>query len=249
MTSRERVEAFHLLFLRALFSHLEDRSLVILKGGANLRFYFASPRFSEDMDLDVRTIATRTLAHKVEALLEPRSALTRVLGTHRLRIASLSAPKQTDDVQRWKISIQEDGGTAESTKVEFSRRRAGRGVTEAIPAPVLERHLLPGPIVATHYGADDAAAQKIAALVGRAAPQARDVFDLNLLIGGGARLPRLAAKERALAVERALGFSRSDFEGQVLAFLEPDERAVYESAEAIEAVQLRVVDALEKARP
>jgi hypothetical protein len=247
MLPRERVEVFHLLFLRALFAHLEDRSLVILKGGANLRFYAGSPRFSEDMDFDVRTIARRTLAGKVEGLLAPRSALTRVLASSGLHIDSWSAPKQTDEVQRWKLGVREGAAIPEPTKIEFSRRGAGNGVSEAVPPHVLERHGIAGPIVATHYGPDDAAAQKVRALLGRAVPQARDVFDLHLLLARGATLPRLSARHRSEALERVLAFDEADFAAQVVAFLEPDERGAYASTEAIAALQLRVASALESA--
>jgi predicted nucleotidyltransferase component of viral defense system len=51
------VELFHLVFVRALFSELSDKRLVAIKGGINLRFYFQSVRFSEDLDLDVAGLA------------------------------------------------------------------------------------------------------------------------------------------------------------------------------------------------
>jgi hypothetical protein len=244
VTSRERIEVFHLIFLRALFALLEDRALVVLKGGANLRFYAASPRFSEDLDLDVRVLARETLARKVDGLQRPGTSFTRVLAAHGLAIVGWSAPKQTGDVQRWKVSVQEGARVPDATKVEFSRRGAGVGLTEAIPRPVLDRHGLAGPIVATHYGLDAAAAQKVRALLGRSVPQARDVFDLHLLLDRGARLPPLPGAERVAAEERVLRFGADDFAAQVFAFLEPDERAVYDSPEAVEALQLRVASAL-----
>jgi len=48
---RQRVELFHLVFLRALVAKGEDKALFCLKGGCNLRFYFESIRYSEDIDL------------------------------------------------------------------------------------------------------------------------------------------------------------------------------------------------------
>jgi hypothetical protein len=62
-SNRQYVELFHLLFLRQLASG-EDRSLIALKGGCNLRFFFGSIRYSEDMDLDVWTMARETLKNK-----------------------------------------------------------------------------------------------------------------------------------------------------------------------------------------
>ena len=231
-----------------LAGQLEDRSLVALKGGGNLRFFFGSPRFSEDLDFDVRHIAVGTLRKKVEGILESPT-LVRLLVPHGLRMETWSVPKQTDTVQRWKASIGERATATESTTLEFSRR-PGRGtvLAEAVPAAVFERHRLSGPVVAGHYGANDAARQKLEALLGRSAPQARDVFDLSLLLDRGATLPRLPADVRAKASDRALGFSFDEFEGQVLEFLESDERAAYDSPKAFETIQERVAAAIEAAR-
>ena len=49
-SDRQAVELFHLLFLRQLASGA-DRARIALKGGCNLRFYFGSVRYSEDLDL------------------------------------------------------------------------------------------------------------------------------------------------------------------------------------------------------
>ena len=246
MTPRDRIEAFHLLFLRALTAQLDDRARVILKGGCNLRFYFGSPRFSEDMDLDVRTIAARTLARKVDGILSG-IPFTRVLGAHGIRIESWSAPKQTETVQRWKAALSDaEGGVAEPTKVEFSRRKAGDGVVEPIPAAVLDRLRLPGPVLAAHYAGEDAIKQKAEALVGRDSPQARDVFDIHWLLSRGVAVPPLERKLRVSATERVMEFTSGDFEAQVVAYLEPEEQAHWRDRAVIESMQLRVVEAFER---
>ena len=49
-------EVFHFYFLDRLLK-LSDPGLYILKGGVNLRFFFMSPRYSEDMDIDVLDLA------------------------------------------------------------------------------------------------------------------------------------------------------------------------------------------------
>ena len=66
-TDRQAIEIFHLLFLRS-FSARVDKALFALKGGCNLRFYHRSVRYSEDMDLDIRTMAVGTLRSNVEAV-------------------------------------------------------------------------------------------------------------------------------------------------------------------------------------
>lgn len=50
------IECFHLGFLAVLRTRL-DEGRYILKGGANLRYFFASVRYSEDIDLDVSRVA------------------------------------------------------------------------------------------------------------------------------------------------------------------------------------------------
>lgn len=51
-SDRDCREVFHFLFLEWLL-RVTAPSLVVLKGGVNLRFFHGSPRYSEDMDLDV----------------------------------------------------------------------------------------------------------------------------------------------------------------------------------------------------
>ena len=55
LSDRETVELFHLQFVRALGAG-PDKAKYAIKGGCNLRFYFGSIRYSEDLDLDVRFI-------------------------------------------------------------------------------------------------------------------------------------------------------------------------------------------------
>ncbi len=59
-----------MVFLRALVAKGQDKTLIALKGGCNLRFYFGSIRYSEDMDFDVGVMAKGTLKNKVERLLQ-----------------------------------------------------------------------------------------------------------------------------------------------------------------------------------
>ena len=65
-------EAFHLLFLERLFAS-SDPSLYVLKGGANLRFFFGSPRYSEDVDLDVVAGSVETLKKNGFKILEDKA--------------------------------------------------------------------------------------------------------------------------------------------------------------------------------
>ena len=65
---RECVELFHLLFLDQLGRRVNKNQCVV-KGGCNLRFFFRSIRYSQDMDLDVRDIPAHALEDKVGGIL------------------------------------------------------------------------------------------------------------------------------------------------------------------------------------
>ena len=65
-------EIFHLEFLRWLSRKVKAEHYA-LKGGANLRFFFKSIRYSEDMDLDVQKIKLETLKEVVMKILKAPS--------------------------------------------------------------------------------------------------------------------------------------------------------------------------------
>src|SRR5438132_705556 len=102
----EAVEFFDLQILRVLAAG-GDRNRLALKGGANLRFFFESPRMSEDMDFDT-AIAPTTLGHKIDRMIEA-AALLLPLRSKGITIDSWSAPKQTETTQRWKFTLRVGG--------------------------------------------------------------------------------------------------------------------------------------------
>ncbi len=245
---RITVEYFHLVFLRSLVAKGEDKGLIALKGGCNLRFFFSSIRYSEDIDLDVVVMAKETLRNKVDRLLKS-PLVTAPLLSRGIRIADVSAPKQTDTTQRWKVGLELKSGVVPiRTKIEFSRRGDIEGALfEAVHPQVLVPYSLT-PMLATHYLAPAAITQKVSALAGRTEPQARDVFDLNLLLAradsAAVRLP--SKSKRTQAIENAMSVSFEDYASQVVAYLEPEQAAIYDSREAWEAMQDTVVARLEK---
>lgn len=175
LSARQAVELFHLVFLRALVAKGEDKALIALKGGCNLRFYFASVRYSEDIDFDVTVISKGTLKNKVD-------------------------------------------------------------------------RLLMSPLIATQA----AIAQKIHALAGRTEPQARDVFDLNLLLARpDADAVPLTDAQRAWipdAIERAMSISFDDYTSKVVSYLDPTQAELFEDRPAWDAMQDAVVARLEALR-
>lgn len=247
-SEREAVECFHLLFLSALREQV-DPALYVLKGGCNLRFFCRSVRYSQDIDLDVHTMAVETLRKNVDKLLHSPS-FQRVLRGHQLILTGSSAPKQTTTTQRWKASIRcADSVRDVPTKIEFSRRCLDPDhVLEPVESRVVSHYRL-YPVLVQHYTPAAALRQKIEALALRGETQARDVFDLKLLLDTGAWGNDLPEPIRALlpdAIERAMGISYDDFSGQVVAFLDPSWKEYYGQRPLWEQLQAEVVDALER---
>jgi predicted nucleotidyltransferase component of viral defense system len=247
-----RVDLFHLHVLRLLATG-PIKSHLALKGGCNLRFFFGSVRCSEDMDLDVsQGLEVHALREKVDQVLSGQP-LAAALRTANLELTRVSAPKQTDTTQRWKIGLRSrsGGGIELHTKVEFSRRPTREeAVLEAVSPDVLAHHQML-PLLVRHYPLAAALRQKVGALVGRTAVQARDVFDLAVLLARAGREAREALRSKpallAQAAERAMEISFEQFQSGVVAFLDPAHADMYATEDAWNALQLQVVNELERA--
>ncbi len=249
---RDYVELFHLRFLLHL-GRAVDVAACVLKGGCNLRFFLHSPRYSEDMDLDVRGVDVDMLRTRVNTMLATRTFVDG-LRLHGLGIEHVTEHKQTATVQRWKLGLFVPVVPAPvPTRIEFSRRKAGGEIRVDPVAPGLVGAYGLPPILVAHYTAPEAFRQKTEALLSRAVPQSRDVFDLHLLLASGAvsaasvALPDPADRERARERVFSLGFA--DFRGQVLSFLAPEDRVAWDSEAAWDGMRLRVLEALEGAVP
>jgi predicted nucleotidyltransferase component of viral defense system len=228
MRPYEATEHFHLLFLVQLSKRIAP-DLFALKGGCNLRFYFKSIRYSEDIDFDVRKISVATLRSNVRTIFKSKTFIDS-LSAVGIEIAQTSEPKQTETTQRWKILLRVTGFDREiPTKIEFSRRD---GIEGAIMEPV-DRDILINyklyPIACCHYPRIWAVRQKIGALIGRTQTQARDIFDLSLLIHDKLDLKGfiLSASDMNEACEHALSLSFDDYQGQVVAYLMPEYQSLY----------------------
>jgi len=250
-SDRQFAELFHLHFVRLLCSGPQKGSFAI-KGGCNLRFFFESVRYSEDIDLDVAGLPVHSLKERVTAILSG-PALSMPLRSRGLSITSVTAPKQTDTTQRWKVGLAVEGHATDlHTKIEFSRRATTEEAKiEPVAATVLAEHKLM-PLLAPHYPFAAALRQKVGALVGRTIVQARDVFDLAVLFsrgGGNVEALRPIRSDIPRAVERVMEISYADFKSQVVSYLQPDSADTYGSPEAWDALQMQVIEHLEKARP
>jgi hypothetical protein len=95
------------------------------QGGVNLRAWFGSLRYSEDLDLDLLHGEIFDVRDKVAAVLGA-PVLRDLLRPIGLAVTKSSAPKQTGTTQRWKFEIvSSERGMPMHTKIEFSRRGGG----------------------------------------------------------------------------------------------------------------------------
>jgi predicted nucleotidyltransferase component of viral defense system len=228
------IEMFHLLFLRALTSDRQD--WFVLKGGANIRYFFDSPRYSNDIDLDFHGREAWQVGQTVDMVLGG-PALRTLARQARIEIAETSAPKQTDTTRRWKIGLGANGhANTIRTKIEFSDRNGGSDdiSAERVPDSIVGPYGLAAPLVA-HYGEIAAIEQKIAALALRSETKARDIFDLDLLLrrhySADSTRPDLSSRHAAQAAHRALEVPYESFMSEVAPFLETEIADLYDEAD------------------
>jgi predicted nucleotidyltransferase component of viral defense system len=250
-TERQVIEIFHLVFVAHLGRRV-DKALFAIKGGCNLRFFCRSIRYSEDIDFDIQTMATGTLANNVDTILAS-PAFTQTLRVKQIEVEHVTSAKQTDTTQRWKVGIRLTGGPTIPTKIEFSRRRGlddGHQL-EAVDPELIRTYQL-SPVLSQHYSLEAAFRQKIGALSRRTVTQARDIFDLKLLLDAGAgheKLPKGLTAEVPKAIENAMTIGYDEFSGQVRAYLAADYQEYYGTKKVWEKLQQQVVDALEQRQP
>ncbi len=259
-------EIFHLEFLR-WFTRKVKPECYALKEGSNLRFFFNSFRYSEDMDIDIRNVEVSTLKEIVMNIPEKTSFqdVFRSFGIERLVLPDMSKAKQTETTQRFKIHLITSAGEDLYTKIEFSRRGfKGDAVTESVSSKVL-RPYKTSSLIVSHYDADSAAAQKIGALAGRSSVQARDVFDLYVLssqcepsvIGRKPKTdktileiasasPRNDRKTLDKAYANIFEISFEQFRDTVVSYFSPEDRDLYGSSSAWDEIKLKVSEFIKR---
>jgi predicted nucleotidyltransferase component of viral defense system len=239
----EAREALHVLVLTKLSEAARPGSFV-LKGGVNLRLYFGSPRYSEDLDLDVDPAAKRQVVKAIAEILAGRwlQERLRALGLDGLVYGGKPA-KDTDTTVRFKLMVVNKGRIRLPTRIEISLRErflADAVVAEPPDAAVIRRYIdlaVERPVI-PHYPRDPAIRQKLRALASRSVTQARDVFDVHVVARGDVRGIDIAFLKGALpkaeleeASKRALSITYDQFQDQVLEFLPDADRAALSEAE------------------
>lgn len=234
-------ESFHLLVLRAIAPPLGLG--LRLKGGVNLRAFYGSERYSEDMDLDADPRLQQRLKHLLPEAI--RSVSTRrallELGIRDIEMGNQPA-KDTDTVLRYKMGLMA-GGVRYPTKIEVSYRGEAPAEWARLASPLVD---VTAPYIPAgtsfpaigYYGRPAALWQKVFALAARTEVQARDVFDLGVLLDSrhderygpvdvGFLRAYLTDEILQEAARRALEITSEEFREQVVAFLPPERRSYY----------------------
>lgn len=254
LTDTQLREVFHFSFLDRLLK-ISDPDMYVLKGGVNLRFFFHSPRYSEDMDLDVLAGSVDTLRKNGYKILRD-GAFKRSLLTYGITDIEVNDPakaKQTETTQRFRFGLITTANQRLPTKVEFSRRsNLVDNHVKGMVDPEIARQYHRLSYRCNHYPGEDAVFQKIQALAGRPVTQARDVFDLSLLHAGGYTSSiksnkNLTKELREKASEALISLTYDDYKGHVVEFIDTDNRAHYDSPSAWEQLQETILELLDYA--
>ena len=143
--------------------------------------------------------------------------------------------------------VVEGRDTPFNTKIEFSRRGANdEQVFEAVDPLLINTYSLT-PVMVNHYTSKAAYQQKIEALITRSVTQARDVFDLHLLLCSGADscLDNFKLNNRIdEAVSNAMSVTYDLFKGQVLSYLHADYQSQYSAESVWDDMVLKVTESL-----
>jgi len=246
----EAIELFQLAFLEVAVVRLPLADFV-LKGGANMRFFFASQRRSRDIDFDYRGQRFDAFADRVDDVLSSR-ALAELLRERHVTLSDPRRSKQTATTRRWKVALGGEALFDATSKVEFSARREMSTDYELRQIdPVLAGRLGSRPVRLNRYGPIAMVMQKIGALRLRGETQPRDVFDLDLLFRNHPGALAEAAVDAAaleVASARALALSYEDYRSTVADYLEEDVVDVLGTEDAWHDLVLRVTARLDARR-
>lgn len=252
-TSLQVRELFHVEFLR-WFSRKSKVKFYALKGGTNLRFFFNSFRYSEDMDLDIQGIEVTVLKDAVMEILQAPSFQDSLkpFGIEKVVPPDIARAKQTETTQRFKIHLITSAEEDLFTKLEFSRRGfKGQVVVEPVSNDILRTYKL-APLVVSHYTLQSAIMQKTGALADRSVIQARDIFDLYIL---SSQYKPLKGKEIKMngtklvkAYENVFEISFGQFRDTIISYLSPEDQRIYNSLALWDEIKLKTANFIDEIR-
>jgi hypothetical protein len=247
----EKTELFHLIFLRALVRKIPVESFSV-KEGCNLRFFFGSDRYSEDIEIDISGVAVHVLTDQLMSIFKSTgmTETARSFGIEQIQPPNLASAKQTETVQRFKVHLITSAGEDLATKIEFSRRGLDTPVrAEAILPTVLATYRL-APLIVPHYTAAAAIRQKFRALITRRQPEARDIFDLYVLSSRHETKElraglHFSAKELRQALERVGTIEYEQYRDTVVGFLPPADQERFNQSLMWDQMRLVVIGMIE----
>lgn len=246
-------ELFHLEFLR-WFSRKVKAGFYVLKGGANLRFFFNSFRYSEDMDLDVQDIEVATLKNTVMEILKSPSFhdALKPFGVERVVPPDIIRAKQTRTTQRFKVHLMTFAGEDLFTKIEFSRRGfRGEVTVQPVSALILRAYKMP-PLLVPHYDIQSTIIQKVGALAARSVIQTRDIFDLYILSSQceSHEIKEIKINKDRLsrAYENVFEISFGQFRDTVISYLSPEDQVIYNSSSLWDEIKLKTSNFIDEIR-
>ena len=218
------IERFHLAFVEVAAVRLPIADFV-LKGGANMRFFFRSPRRSRDIDFNYLGARSESFAGRVDEVLKSR-ALAELLRQHEIALINPRRHKQTETTRRWKLSLETPAVESADSKIEFSAREEPLDDFELRPIdPELARRLGGRSVPINRYGPIAMVTQKVNALRHRSETQPRDIFDLDLLFRTHPdALAQAPVDQRFLeeAIERARALTYQEYVTTVVDYLEEE---------------------------
>jgi len=243
-------EIFHLEFLRWLGKKV-NLSYYALKGGVNLRFFYNSFRYSEDMDFNARIIKVSDLRNKVTQILKSTSFQNNLqpFGISEIIPPDVARAKQTLTIQRFKVHLITAQGEDFFTKIEFSRRKFENNIKiETVSSTILREYKL-APLLAPHYDITSMVSQKIEALENRKIIQARDAFDIYILStqieSADREKIKLNPKKITKSCENIYEISFEQFRDSVVAYLSAGEQKIYDSSQLWDEIRLKTVNFIE----
>lgn len=244
-------EVFHLEFLRQ-FGRKIQPDCYALKGGVNLRLFFKSFRYSEDMDLDIQTVSVEVVRDTVMKILQSVSFRDMLIpfGIERVVLPDIVKSKQTQTTQRFKIHLITHQEEDFFTKIEFSRRGfSGKVIIQPVEDSILRIYKSP-PLMVPHYDLPSAVAQKIKALSMRAIIQARDVFDLYILTSqyqvSKDKSIKLEKEKIKTAYNNIFEVSFEQFRDAVLVYLSEEDKSIYSLKSVWDEIKLKVAGFIEQ---
>ena len=245
-------EVFHLEFLR-WFGRKLGADRYVLKGGVNLRLFYKSMRYSEDMDIDVARVRIEKVKKTVMEILAARGFADGLkgFGIEGIVAPDLTRAKQTETTQRFKIHLLTAAGEDLFTKIEFSRRGLKESaIVEPVSTEILRAYKM-APLLVPHYAAPSAIGQKIHALAQRTVLQARDIFDLFVLStqfegSGGPNRVQVSGAILKTAHHNLFLAGFPQFRDTVVAYLGADDQNAYSSPSVWDEIKLKTAQFLEE---